>query len=184
MNTDIAVSDNDDAEPMPDHDSVVADWQQHAKENDDINFKFLRSLKRRDYGFRPSELASELHEKAFQIVDCTRCANCCRTANVTLDQDDIDRISKHLGMGTQEFIDQHLKPSEREGMFTMRQKPCPLLGDDNLCTVYDVRPKGCREYPHTDKDGFTSRTFGHAHNALMCPAVFWIVEKMRHRAMG
>ena len=55
MNTDIAVSDNDDAEPMPDHDSVVADWQQHAKENDDINFQFLRSLKRRSYGFRRSE---------------------------------------------------------------------------------------------------------------------------------
>lgn len=179
-----ATHDNEEHEKLPDHDSVVADWHHHSKESDDINFQFLRNLKIRDYGFRPDELAGELHEKAFQIVDCTRCANCCRTANVTLDQDDIDRISKHLGLGTQEFTDKYLEPHEQEGMFAMRQKPCPLLGDDNLCTVYDVRPAGCREYPHTDKEGFTTRTFGHAQNALICPAVFWIVEKMRQRAMG
>jgi uncharacterized protein len=24
---------------------------------------------------------------------------------------------------------------------------CPFLGDDNLCTVYEVRPKPCRNFP-------------------------------------
>lgn len=171
-------------EPKPDHDSVVADWQQHAKENNKMNFQFLRSLKRRSYGFRTGEAACELHKRAFQIVDCTRCANCCRTATLMLNRDDIDRISKHLGMGTQEFIENYLDLSEKNDMFAMRQKPCPFLGDDNRCTVYDVRPTCCREYPHTDKDGFASSTFLHAANALICPAVFWIVERMRHRALG
>lgn len=169
--------------PQPDHDSVVADWQQHAKEHDEANFEFLHSLKFRKYGFRPDKLAAELHEQAFQILDCTRCANCCRVADVMLDRDDIDRISRHLGMPPQEFIDKYLEPCEEEGMFAMRQKPCPLLGEDNRCTVYDVRPAACREYPHTDKARFSTRSFTHAANALMCPAVFWIVEQMRKRAM-
>ena len=55
-------------------------------------------------------------------------------------------------------------------------------GDDNRCTIYDVRPAACREYPHTDKEGFTFRTMLHANNAKQCPAVFWIVEQLRLRA--
>jgi len=64
-----------------------------------------------------------------------------------------------------------------------RQKPCPFLGDDDHCTIHDVRPVVCREYPHTDKEGFTSRTMGVAGNALVCPAVFWIVEQMKRQAL-
>ncbi len=169
-------------EQEPDHESVLADWQQHAQENDEQNYEFLRSLKRRNYGFRPDEAAAVLHQRAFQIVDCTRCANCCRTATITLDREDIDRISTHLGLGTQEFIKNYLEPDEQNDSFVMRQKPCPLLGDDNRCTVYDVRPAVCREYPHTDKEDFATRTIGHAGNALICPAVFWIIEQMRQRA--
>ena len=40
----------------------------------------------------------------------------------------------------------------------------------------------CREYPHTDKEGFATRTIGHAGTALICPAVFWMIEQMRQRA--
>lgn len=54
-------------------------------------------------------------------------------------------------------------------------------GDDNLCSIYEVRPAECREYPHTNKPGFTTRTVRHASNALACPAVFWIVEQMRNQ---
>lgn len=54
--------------------------------------------------------------------------------------------------------------------------------DDNGFLVHEVRPAACREYPHTDKEGFTSRTMLHANNAKDCPAVFWIVEQLRLRA--
>ena len=105
-----------------DHESVVADWQQHAIENDDENFEFLRSLKRRNFGFNASDLAAELHRQAFKIVDCTRCANCCRTAIVKLDRVDIVHISASLGMGTQDFIEKYLEPDEQDGSFTMRHR--------------------------------------------------------------
>ena len=54
-----------------DHETVVEDWQRNADRHDDENYEFLRSMKFRDYGFDPDELAGELHEQAFQIVNCT-----------------------------------------------------------------------------------------------------------------
>ena len=31
-----------------------------------------------------------------------------------------------------------------------------LLGTDNYCSIYDVRPKACREFPHTDRKSFSN----------------------------
>jgi len=165
-----------------DHESVVADWTENAKARDNENYHFLRSTKFRDYGFEPDELAGELHKQAFQIVDCTRCANCCKTMIVPFDADDIEPIAAHLNMPTAELIEKFLVADEENDRYLAGQKPCPFLGDDNRCTIYEVRPTVCREYPHTDKEGFVFRTRGVANNALVCPAVFWLVEQMKRRA--
>ncbi len=167
-----------------DHDAAVSDWQQNAESHDEDNYQFLRSLKFRRYGFQPDTLAAKLHERAFQIVQCTRCANCCKTMDITFTVEDIARIADHLSMTAEEFIEAHLEIDQEDGAFKARRKPCPFLGDDNRCTIYDVRPTACREYPHTHKKDFTSRTMLHATNALACPAVFWIVEEMKRRALG
>jgi uncharacterized protein len=165
------------------HDTIVQDWRENAERHDEQNYRFLRSLKQHDYGFEPDELAGEFHEQVFQTVDCTRCANCCKSMTVRLTGADIERIARHLGLSVQQFTERYLEPDEQEApLLKMRQQPCPLLGSDNRCTIYDVRPACCREYPHTDKEGFTSRTMLHASNAKECPAVFWIVEQLRLRA--
>ncbi len=62
------------------------------------------------------------------------------------------------------------------------RSPAQFLAQDGRCTIYDVRPTVCREYPHTNKKGFTFRTHLHARNALSCPIVFWIVEQMKRKA--
>ena len=168
-----------------DHDAIVQDWQQHAERNDEKNYRFLRSLKVRGYGFDADQLASELHEQAFSLVDCTRCANCCKKMTVRLTRSDIKRIAKHLQMTVDEFTDRYLvEDGEREGLLTLREKPCPFLGSDDRCTIYAVRPACCRGFPYTDKEGFVFSTFMHANNARLCPAVYWIVEQMRRRALG
>lgn len=167
-----------------DHDSVVEDWQQNAERNDEENYGFLRSMKFRDYGFDPDELAKELHEQAFQIVDCTCCANCCKTMDIKFDDEDIERVAGHLTKATAEFIETYSQANDEDGPYKVRQKPCPFLGEDDRCSIYEVRPMVCRQYPHTDKEGFTFRTMGVASNALVCPAVFWIVEQMKREALG
>jgi hypothetical protein len=70
---------------------MVEDWRRNAELHGDANYAFLRSLKFRDYGFDPDELAAELHERAFGTVDCTRCANCCKTLEIKITDDDVQR---------------------------------------------------------------------------------------------
>jgi hypothetical protein len=165
-----------------DHDSIIDDWRQNAEKNDDENYDFLRSLKSREYGFEPDELCHELHQQAFEIVDCTRCANCCRTMDIRFEDDDIDRIAGHLGVTVDAFTEAYLEVDDEGGGYRAREKPCPFLADDHRCTIYDVRPTVCREYPHTDKEGLVFRTMGVANNTLVCPAVFWIVEQIKQEA--
>ncbi len=170
------------SKPVINHDSIVRDWEENAERNDDANYNFLRRLKHQEHGFDADEVAGELHRKAFQIVDCTQCANCCKTKRPTFDESDVERIAGHLNMDQAEFIDTYLEANADDPPYSTSQAPCPFLGEDNRCTVYEIRPATCREYPYTDKEGLVFRTMGVANNALVCPAVFWIVEQMKQRA--
>lgn len=162
------------------HDALVANWQENAKDHDDENYLFLRSLKMRSPK-KVDRIALELHEEAFSIVDCTKCANCCRTLHPIVTDEDIARIALHLRMTEKEFIAAYLERDEEEGGYRIKKSPCPFLGDDNLCKIYDVRPEKCRGYPFTDKPDFVFMTMTHANNAVVCPAVFYLVEQMKRR---
>ena len=165
------------------HDDLIADWKANAKKHDEKNYLFLRRLKRNCTSFeKVDRIALQLHQEAFSIVDCTRCANCCRTMRIIVTDEDIPRIAEHLGMAQDEFIATYLERDENEGGYGIKKSPpCPFLGDDNKCTIYDVRPEKCQGYPFTDKDDFLSSTIGHANNAVVCPAVFYMVEQMKKK---
>jgi Fe-S-cluster containining protein len=167
---------------MPDkktHDALVADWQENAKDHDDDNYHFLRSLKMRSPK-KVDRIALELHQEAFNIVDCTKCANCCRTLHPIVTDGDIARIAAHLSTTVEDFIAAYLE-NDAEGRYRIKASPCPFLGDDNLCAIYEVRPEKCRGYPFTDKPDFVFMTITHANNAVACPAVFYLVEQMKRR---
>jgi Fe-S-cluster containining protein len=161
------------------HDDLVADWQENAKKRDEQNYRFLRSLKMRSFK-KVDRIALELHQEAFSIVDCTKCANCCRTLRIVITDEDISRIAAHLGMGQDEFIAAYLERDEEEGRFRIKTTPCPFL-NDNKCTIYEVRPEKCRGYPFTDKPDFPFMSITHANNTVVCPAVFYLVEQMKRR---
>jgi Fe-S-cluster containining protein len=80
-----------------------------------------------------------------------------------------------------EFIADYLERDEEEGCYRIKASPCPFLGADSKCTIYDVRPEKCRGYPFTDKPDFAFMSITHANNVVVCPAVFYIVEQMKRR---
>lgn len=162
------------------HDDLVADWKAKAEKHEEKNYQFLRSLKERS-SKKVDRIALQLHQEAFSIVDCTKCANCCRTMRIGVTEEDIPRIAEHLGMKKKDFIAAYLKPDKKDGGYQMKTIPCPFLGQDNKCTIYGVRPQGCQGYPFTDKPDFPSRSITHALNAVFCPAVFYMVEQMKKR---
>lgn len=117
------------------------------------------------------------HTKTFKGIDCLECANCCKTTSPIFRKVDIDRISKSMGMKSGKFEDEFLRVDE-DGDFVLKSSPCYFLGNDNKCSIYDVRPLACREYPHTDRKNMFQILDLTAKNVEICPAVAKIVTEM------
>lgn len=121
----------------------------------------------------------EAHDEVFQEIDCLSCANCCKTTSPIFRDVDIERLSKRLKVAPAEFVDLYLK-MDHEGDYVLRSSPCVFLMDDNKCSVYEDRPKACREYPHTDRKKMQQILGLTLKNTKVCPAVVRIVEKIRN----
>ncbi len=146
-----------------------------AKQFNKENKKFLFSAyKRRDL----DQLFHTAHEEAFQKIDCLQCANCCKTTSPIFRDVDIDRIAKHLGMRPSLFTEKYLHIDEDHD-WVLNSAPCPFLGNDNYCSIYDVRPKACREYPHTDRKNMSQVMDLTYRNTMVCPAVAGMVDKIK-----
>ncbi len=81
-------------------------------------------------------------------------------------------------MKPRQFEEQFLRVDE-EGDLVLQEVPCAFLGADNYCSIYEVRPKACREYPHTDRKKFHQISNLTLKNVAICPAAYNIVEKMK-----
>lgn len=139
-------------------------------------FSANKKLKDKLKNTKPKDLDStfhELHEVTFSQIDCLDCANCCKTTSPIFIQTDIDRLAKVFRMKNSRFIDEYLHRDE-EGDYVLNSSPCPFLGSDNKCLVYEDRPKACREYPHTDRKNTLGILDLSLKNTLVCPAVLKI----------
>lgn len=119
----------------------------------------------------------DLHEEAFTHVDCLQCANCCKTYSPRFKTPDIKRISKHLKLKEGDFIEKYLR-LDSDGDYVVKQSPCPFLGSDNYCSIYEVRPSDCERFPYTDEDVILKRMNITLKNSTFCPAVFYVLEKL------
>lgn len=150
-----------------------------AKERQSENKKYFDKLKKhppRDLDYQ----MQELHEREFKKTDCLQCANCCKTTGPLFTSADIERIAKHFRQKPQQFIDQYLRIDE-DNDYVLKSVPCTFLDAENYCTIYEVRPKACREYPHTDRTKFYQIANLTLQNVSICPAAFNIVEEMKKR---
>ncbi|MEM9647538.1 MAG: YkgJ family cysteine cluster protein [Bacteroidota bacterium] len=152
---------------------------QKAREKHAENKKFFAKLKKRP----PKNLdyvMQELHQDEFERTDCLQCANCCKTTGPLFTNTDIERIAKFFRLKPSQFIAQYLRLDE-ENDYVLQEVPCAFLGADNYCAIYDVRPKACREFPHTDRKKFQQISNLTLKNVAICPAAFHIVEEMKRR---
>lgn len=152
-----------------------------AKEKEKETKQFFKMLKKRppktlDYIIR------DLHDEEFKKTDCLTCGNCCKTTSPIFTHVDIARISKHLRIKEIKFIEQYLDKDEDDYMI-LKESPCTFLDTDNSCFIYDVRPKACKEYPHTNRRKFIQLTDLTVKNTEICPAAFNIVEALKEKLL-
>jgi uncharacterized protein len=148
-----------------------------SRNKEQENRKFLSSLRKRD-SRKVDDLFHQHHHDVFEQLDCLTCANCCKTTSPIFYQNDIERVAKSLRMKPGDFIDKYLRIDE-DNDYVLKSSPCPFLDSENYCTVYDDRPKACREYPHTDRKKMVQITELTLKNTMVCPAVFEIVERLK-----
>jgi hypothetical protein len=124
----------------------------------------------------------DLHEEAFEKIDCLQCGNCCRSYSPRFKTPDIKRISKYLQMKEGDFITKYLF-IDSEGDYVLQSKPCPFLGSDNYCSIYEARPSDCARFPYTDEDVILKRQPLTLKNSSFCPAVYYVLEKLSEKLL-
>jgi len=159
-------------EKLPDNFSKLLDKANRLKKE---NKKFLlSSSKKRDL----DEKFHALHGETFEKIDCLKCANCCKTTSPIFRDVDIERIAKHLGVRPSQLTEKYLHIDE-DNDWVLNSSPCVFLGEDNYCSIYEHRPKACREYPHTDRKNMSQIMELTYKNTLVCPAVASMVEQLK-----
>jgi uncharacterized protein len=152
---------------------LLHNWEKKSKERQKLYKQYLQKAEKN----KVLKQLPALHEEAFEKIDCLQCANCCKNYSPRFKTPDIKRISKHLKMRESEFIDTYLKVDE-EGDFVVKTLPCPFLGADNYCSIYDQRPSDCHRFPYTDEDVFIKRQSLTLKNSSFCPITYFVLEKL------
>ncbi len=124
----------------------------------------------------------EAHGNAFSCIVCLQCANCCTTTGPLLTDRDMRRITRHLRMKEVDFVSEYIRVDE-DGDQVFRSMPCPFLRADNRCSIYDHRPKACKDYPHTDRAKQHQLLRLHVKNASICPAVELVLKEVSEKPL-
>lgn len=152
-------------------------FREVSKNKSAENKKFLQGLKKKD-SRKIDDAFHSLHEEVFEEIHCLMCANCCKTTSPIFYPNDIDRLAKRKRMKPGDFIEKYLRIDEDRD-YVLKSAPCPFLGDNNECSVYEDRPKACREYPHTDRKKMVQIMELTYKNTMVCPAVLEMVERLK-----
>ncbi len=122
-------------------------------------------------------IVQQLHDEVSEKIDCLTCANCCRSLGPAIYDKDIERMAKALRIKPSEVVSSYLRIDE-DGDYVFKSMPCPFLMDDNYCSIYESRPKACREYPHTDRKNFEQIYKLTVKNASTCPIAYEVLYKL------
>ncbi len=158
---------------------LIKRYSRH-NENEDWSFRaFLKGNSRLSAEKIDREVEA-LTEEIWKEIDCTTCANCCKTLQIVIDDHDIARLALHLKLNVAQFTEKYVV-REPDGVKLFKSSPCPLLGEDNRCTVYDVRPQACRDFPFLHEKEFSSRSISMIENCATCPIVFNVWNQLKFK---
>jgi len=154
-------------------DQLPAQWEKKAAEHQKKYKQFLQRPPRNQV----LKQLPALHEAAFEKIDCLQCGACCKNYSPRFKTPDIKRIAKRLQLKEGAFIERYLR-LDKDGDYVAKTAPCPFLGDDNYCGIYEDRPSDCHRFPYTDEDVLIDRPQITLKNVSFCPITFYVMEKL------
>jgi Fe-S-cluster containining protein len=144
----------------------------------DENQRFRAWLKRHNFVERRFKVIAREVEDS---IDCKACANCCRVATTPINDRDVERLSRHLGVKVSDFLQEYTTHSLEESRILKRNESGCVFLEGNLCTVYEARPNTCELFPHLAKGNgsLLSRMWHMPDRAVYCPIVFNTLEQFK-----
>ena len=89
----------------------IEKYHQLALQKQKEHRKVLANLKKKPPK-NLDKIAQEIHDEVFQEIDCTACANCCKTLGPDFKEADITRIAKYFKMKLPAFEAEFLQVDE------------------------------------------------------------------------
>jgi len=142
------------------------------------NGRFRAWLKRHNFVERRFK---RIAEEVAEATDCLACANCCRVATTRVNERDIERLVKFIGMKRADFLKEYTAMTEDEGRVLRRNEHGCVFLSGNACTVYEARPGTCQDFPHLTHGAgsFLSRMWEMPDRATFCPIVYNSLEAFK-----
>lgn len=167
---------------------MVSIHLKRLKKKFDTKRKLLRYFLTRTENNPPENLdalMNDLEKEAWKEVSCLSCANCCKVMSPTYTTSDIKRIAAHLGMRPADFKEKWLYREKKNNDWMNRSQPCQFLDlKTNMCSIYEVRPADCADFPHFHRRPAIDYFYIHSQNIEYCPATMFVVEKMKEKLKG
>jgi len=149
---------------------------ERQKRNENARFRvYLKTHNHSDRRLR------RLGEQIEDQIDCTQCANCCRVSEAGINERDIEKLSKFLGVSPDEFRRDYAQRNASDELILKRLESGCVFLKDNLCSVYEGRPRSCTNFPHLVRgDGsIASRMWQFVDRAGYCPIVYNWMESVK-----
>lgn len=145
------------------------------RENENFAFRmFLKSFDDKEV----DKIVHRLHRIVTRQIDCLACGNCCNSLVPRVKEEEINYLASLDNVSVEDFICDHIEEDKYEGSLFLKATPCRYL-NGKACTIYENRPKECREYPYTHRRGFVFRSLSMITNYAICPIVFNIMENLK-----
>jgi Fe-S-cluster containining protein len=97
-----------------------------------------------------------------------------------LTEEDMNRIAPHFKMTVDAFKEKWLIYEKSDKDWVNKKQPCQFLNlQDNKCSIYEIRPEDCAQFPHHTKKNLDEYMHVYKQNITYCPATFKWVEKMK-----
>lgn len=140
------------------------------------NDAFVHFLKKQDEHVIDEKVFA-LNEQITPQIDCTACGNCCKTLLINVEEEEARAASKFLNISQEDFTNKYIEVGSN-GMQLISQVPCHFL-NETVCSIYEHRFSGCREFPALHLSKFTQRLFTTFMHYDRCPIIFNVVEALK-----
>ncbi len=154
--------------------------ERYAAKNEANDMRF-RSFVLHDLALNNPELNEKVRvttDSVWKEIDCLTCGRCCRFLQVTVDDEDVLRLARRLKCTVHEFTARFVRTAT-DGCSHLASTPCPFLKPDNRCSVYEDRPKSCRDFPYLYEGDFRSRMLFLMEYLPLCPILFNVWDRLK-----